>query len=184
MPQTSNQFPEALLLQEQSQASLSHISLHSRKPLPWRNFFAGSCHLKNDKNLEVWRVCKSPWLLLQHHFPYQVLISEPGDLVLQAGFNARLWRQLQVLGQQLLLPIVFLLQTLDLASQGLQLVLVALLLRLKLRLQQPEEVEQQFVWTRSESYIPNSQRECKALAAAQEQLAMACKGKWKRQSTL
>lgn len=90
-------------------------------------------------------MCKSPWLLLQHHFPYQVLISEPGDLVLQAGFNARLWRQLQVLGQQLLLPIVFLLQTLDLASQGLQLVLVALLLRLKLRLQQPEEVEQQFV---------------------------------------
>lgn len=147
-------------------------------------FFAGSCHVKNDKNLEVWQVCKSPLLLLQHHFSYQVLISQPGDLVLQTGFNARLWRQLQVLGQELLLPVVFLLQTLDLTSQGFQLVLVALLLRLKLRLQQPKEVEQQFVWAHSESYIPSSQRECKALAAAQEQLAMACKGKWKRQSTL
>lgn len=101
--------------------------------------------MKNDKNLQVWQVCQSPVLLLQHHFPYQVLISQPGDLVLQTGLDARLRRQLQVLGQELLLPVVFLLQTLDLTSQGFQLVLVALLLRLKLRLQQPEEVEQQFV---------------------------------------
>jgi len=54
---------------------------------------------------------------------------------------------------------------------------VALLLRLKLRLQQPKEVEQQLREHTLESYIPNSQRECKALAAAQEQLGVACKGK-------
>lgn len=82
---------------------------------------------------------------VQHPFSYQVLISQPGDLVLQAGLDARLGRQLQVLGQQLLLPVVLLLQTLDLTSQRLQLILVALLLRLKLRLQQPKEGEQQFV---------------------------------------
>lgn len=62
--------------------------------------------------------------------------------MLQAGLDAGLGGQLQVLGQQLLLPVVLLLQALDLPSQRLQLVLVALLLRLKLRLQQPKEVEQ------------------------------------------
>lgn len=77
---------------------------------------------------------------LQPGAPYQVLVGQPGDLVLQAGLDARLGRQLQVLGQQLLLPVVLLLQTLDLTSQRFQLILVALPLRLKLRLQQPKRV--------------------------------------------
>lgn len=101
--------------------------------------------MKNGKVPEVCQVCECPCLLLQPCFPYQVLVGQPGDLVLQAGLDARLGRQLQVLGQQLLLPVVLLLQALDLTSQRFQLVLVALPLRLKLRLQQPEEGEQQFV---------------------------------------
>lgn len=63
--------------------------------------------------------------------------------MLQAGLDAGLGRQLQVLRQELLLAVVLLLQTLDLTSQQFQLILVALLLGLKLRLQQPKEVEQQ-----------------------------------------
>ena len=68
---------------------------------------------------------------------YQVLVGEPGDLVLQAGFDASLRRQLQVLGQQLLLPVVFLLDVLQLAAQPLRLVVIATPLRLQLALQQP-----------------------------------------------
>ena len=68
---------------------------------------------------------------------YQVLVGEPGDLVLQAGFDASLRRQLQVLGQQLLLPVVLLLDVLQLAAQPLRLVVIATPLRLQLALQQP-----------------------------------------------
>lgn len=68
---------------------------------------------------------------------YQVLVGEPGDLVLQAGFDASLWRQLQVLGEQLLLPVVLLLGVLQLAAQRLHLVVVGPALRLQLVLQQP-----------------------------------------------
>lgn len=50
--------------------------------------------------------------------------------MLQAGLDAGLRGQLQVLGQQLLLPVVLLLQALDLPSEGFGLILVAPLLRL------------------------------------------------------
>lgn len=63
--------------------SLSLPSAHLLKtPLHSHNFFTGVCHLKTDRNLEAQQDCKSPSLLLQHHFPYQVLISQPGDLML------------------------------------------------------------------------------------------------------
>lgn len=70
---------------------------------------------------------------------YQVLVGEPCDLVLQTGFNSGLWRQLKVLGQELLLTIVFLLDMLQLTAQCLQLVIVTSPLRLQLGLQQPGE---------------------------------------------
>lgn len=73
------------------------------------------------------------------HLPYQVLVGEPGDLVLQAGLDAGLWGQLQVLGQQLLLPVVLLLQALDLPAEGFGLILMAPLLRLQLGFQEPAE---------------------------------------------
>ena len=60
--------------------------------------------------------------------PYQIFVGQPGDLVLQAGLDAGLRGQLQVLGQQLLLPVVLLLQALDLSTQGFSLILVAPLL--------------------------------------------------------
>lgn len=63
------------------------------------------------------QACKTPCLLQQHHCPYQVLVCQPGDLMLQTGFNAGLRGQLQILCQELLLAIVFFLQTLDLTSQ-------------------------------------------------------------------
>lgn len=66
---------------------------------------------------------------------YQVLVGEPGDLVLQAGFDAGLWRQLQVLRQELLLTVVLLLHTLQLAAQGLHLVIIRSALSLQLVLQ-------------------------------------------------
>lgn len=66
---------------------------------------------------------------------YQVLVGEPGDLVLQAGFDAGLWRQLQVLSQELLLTVVLLLHTLQLAAQGLHLVIIRSALSLQLVLQ-------------------------------------------------
>lgn len=50
--------------------------------------------------------------------------------MLQAGLDAGLRGQLQVLGQQLLLAVVFFLQALDLPSEGLGLILMAPLLRL------------------------------------------------------
>lgn len=71
--------------------------------------------------------------------PYQVFVGEPGDLVLQAGLDAGLRGQLQVLCQQLLLPVVLFLQALDLPSQGFSLVLMAPLLRLELGFQEPVE---------------------------------------------
>ncbi|KAL0601108.1 hypothetical protein AAY473_027301, partial [Plecturocebus cupreus] len=55
-------------------------------------------------------------------------IIGPGDLMLQAGLNTGLWGQLQVLGQQLLLSVVLLLQALDLPTEGLGLILMAPLL--------------------------------------------------------
>lgn len=61
--QTPNQFPETFLLQEQHKP-LSPISSHSRKPLPSCNFLAGSCHLKNDKKLQVWLACRCPCSIL------------------------------------------------------------------------------------------------------------------------
>lgn len=70
---------------------------------------------------------------------YQVLVGEPCDLVLQTGFNPGLWRQLKVLGQELLLAIVFLLDILQLAAQRLDLVIITSPLRLQLGLQQPGE---------------------------------------------
>lgn len=70
---------------------------------------------------------------------HQVLIGQPGDLVLQAGLDAGLGGQLQVLGQQLLLPVVLLLQALDLPAEGFRLVLMAPLLCLELRFQEPVE---------------------------------------------
>lgn len=70
---------------------------------------------------------------------YQVLVGEPGDLVLQAGFDPGLGRQLQVLGQQLLLPVVLLLHVLQLAAQRLHLAVVRPPLGLQLLLQQPGE---------------------------------------------
>lgn len=57
--------------------------------------------------------------------------------MLEAGLDPGLWGQLQVLGQELLLAVVFLPQALDLSAQGLQLGLVAPLLGLQLGLQQP-----------------------------------------------
>lgn len=71
--------------------------------------------------------------------PYQVLVGQPGDLVLQAGLDAGLRGQLQVLGQQLLLPVVLFLQALDLPTEGFGLVLMAPLLRLELGFQEPVE---------------------------------------------
>lgn len=73
------------------------------------------------------------------HSPYQVFVGQPGDLVLQAGLDAGLWGQLQVLGQQLLLPVVLFLQALDLPAQGLCLILMAPLLGLQLGFQKPAE---------------------------------------------
>lgn len=55
---------------------------------------------------------------------YQVLVGESGDLVLQAGFDSGLWRQLQVLGQELLLTVVLLLHALQLAAQRLHVAIV------------------------------------------------------------
>lgn len=60
--------------------------------------------------------------------PYQVFVGQPGDLVLQAGLDAGLGGQLQVLGQQLLLPVVLFLQVLDLPTEGFGLILMAPLL--------------------------------------------------------
>lgn len=71
------------------------------------------------------------------HPAHQVLVGQPRDLMLQAGLDAGLWGQLQVLGQQLLLPVILLFQALDLPSEGLGLILVAPLLRLQLGLQEP-----------------------------------------------
>lgn len=66
---------------------------------------------------------------------YQVLVGEPGDLVLQTGLDAGLRRQLQVLGQELLLTVVLLLHALQLAAQGLHLVIIGSALSLQLVLQ-------------------------------------------------
>lgn len=71
--------------------------------------------------------------------PHQVFIGQPGDLVLQAGLDAGLRGQLQVLGQQLLLPVVLLLQALDLATEGFGLILMAPFLGLELGFQEPVE---------------------------------------------
>lgn len=68
---------------------------------------------------------------------YQVLVGESCDLVLETGFNAGLRRQLQVLGQQLLLPVVLLLHALQLAAQRLHLGVIGSALSLQLLLQQP-----------------------------------------------
>lgn len=71
--------------------------------------------------------------------PHQVFIGQPGDLVLQAGLDAGLRGQLQVLSQQLLLPVVLLLQALDLAAEGFGLILMAPFLGLELGFQEPGE---------------------------------------------
>lgn len=55
---------------------------------------------------------------------YQVLVGESGDLVLQTGFDSGLRRQLQVLGQELLLTVVLLLHALQLAAQRLHLAII------------------------------------------------------------
>lgn len=68
---------------------------------------------------------------------YQVLVGEPRDLVLQTGFDPGLRRQLEVLSQELLLPVVLLFHSLQLASQRLHLHVVGSLLSLQLVLQQP-----------------------------------------------
>lgn len=68
---------------------------------------------------------------------YQVLVGESGDLVLETGFNPSLRWQLQVLSQQLLLTVVVLLHTLQLAAQRLHLGVVGSALSLQLLLQQP-----------------------------------------------
>lgn len=68
---------------------------------------------------------------------YQVLVGEPCDLVLQAGFDSSFRRQLEVLGQELLLTVVVLLHGLQLAAQRLHLHVVSSLLSLQLVLQQP-----------------------------------------------
>lgn len=68
---------------------------------------------------------------------YQVLVGESGDLVLQTGFDPGLRGKLQVLGQQLLLTVVLLFHTLQLAAQRLHLVVVCSALSLQLLLQQP-----------------------------------------------
>ena len=73
--------------------------------------------------------------LLVHIAAYQVLISEPGDLVLQTGFNSGLRRKLEVLGQELLLTIVLLLDILQLTTQRLHLIIVTSPLSLQLVLQ-------------------------------------------------
>lgn len=70
---------------------------------------------------------------------HQVFIGQPGDLVLQAGLDAGLRGQLQVLGQQLLLPVVLLLQALDLAAEGFSLILMVPFLGLELGFQEPVE---------------------------------------------
>lgn len=71
---------------------------------------------------------------------YQVLVGEPRDLVLQAGFDASLRRQLEVLGQELLLTVVLLFHALQLAAQRLHLDVIGPLLSLQLVLQQPWEL--------------------------------------------
>lgn len=62
--------------------SLSAISSPTKNPTALTQLFTGVCHLKTDRNLEAQQDCKSPSLLLQDHFPYQVLVSQPGDLML------------------------------------------------------------------------------------------------------
>ena len=57
--------------------------------------------------------------------------------MLEASLDAGLGRQLKVLGQQLLLSVVLLLDVLQLATQNLRLVVIATPLRLQLALQQP-----------------------------------------------
>lgn len=66
---------------------------------------------------------------------YQVLVGEAGDLVLQTGFDSGLWRQLEVLSQELLLTVVLLLHILQLATQRLHLAVVGSSLSLQLMLQ-------------------------------------------------
>lgn len=66
---------------------------------------------------------------------YQVLVGEPRDLVLQTGFDSGLRRKLQVLGQELLLPVVLLLDILQLTAQRLHLAVVTSPLSLQLVLQ-------------------------------------------------
>lgn len=68
---------------------------------------------------------------------YQVLVGESGDLMLQTGFDSGLRRQLQVLGQELLLTVVLLLHALQLAAQRLHLTIIRSPLSLQLMLQQP-----------------------------------------------
>ena len=66
---------------------------------------------------------------------YQVLVGEPGDLVLQTCFNSGLRRQLEVLSQQLLLPVVFLFHVLQFTAQRLHFIIVCSSLSLQLVLQ-------------------------------------------------
>lgn len=70
---------------------------------------------------------------------YQVLVGESGDLVLETGFDPGLRRKLQVLGQELLLTVVLLFHTLQLAAQRLHLGVIRSALSLQLLLQQPGE---------------------------------------------
>lgn len=66
---------------------------------------------------------------------YQVLVGEPRDLMLQTGFDSGLWRQLEILRQELLLTIVLLLDILQLTTQGFYFTVITSPLSLQLVLQ-------------------------------------------------
>lgn len=98
----------------------------------------------NISNLSVFvhlstmpRVSRQPVCVSVLVAVYQVLVGESGDLVLQTGFDSGLRRQLQVLGQELLLTVVLLLHALQLAAQRLHLAIIRSPLSLQLVLQQP-----------------------------------------------
>lgn len=70
--------------------------------------------------------------------PYQVVIGEPRDLLLDAVLHLGLGRQGRRVVEQLLLLLDVVSEQLDLRVQGLQLVLVLPRLSLQLGLEQPE----------------------------------------------
>lgn len=80
----------------------------------------------------MFQTCLCLCLCLSCAAPYQVLVGQPGDLVLQTGFDASLRGELKVLGQELLLTTVLLFDTLQLTAQCLHLIIMGPPLSLQL----------------------------------------------------